>query len=230
MKYEELLPHQIEEILEQAPVAYIPWGALEWHGRHLAIGNDAIKAAAICDRVADRTGGVVLPPVYFGYRTMKRKGFRHTLEIKEATVRAMAYDLLRGLESEGFKVVVILTGHYGSRHLAALKGVGEKFGTGKEIRVWALAEYEVVTDLGYTGDHAAKWETSILMHLRPDLVDMGQLSSDPDEKLEGVSGEDPRAHASPEVGREIVEAIVERMAKRVTELLQGEGEEEAPET
>ncbi len=229
MKYEELLPHQIEKILEEAPVAYIPWGALEWHGRHLAIGNDAIKAAAICERVADRTGGVVLPPVYFGYQTMKRKGFRHTLEIKEAPVRALAYDLLRGLESEDFKVVVILTGHYGSRHLAALKGVGEKFGKGKEIRVWVLAEYEVVTDLGYTGDHAAKWETSILMHLRPDLVDMGQLSADLDEKLEGVGGDDPREHASPEVGQKIVEAIVERMAKRVTNLLQGKEEEEARE-
>lgn len=225
MRYEEMLPHQIEETLAQAPVAYVPWGALEWHGRHLAIGNDAIKAAALCDRVAEKAGGVVLPPVYSGYQTMKRAGFRHTLEMKEATVRALAYDLLRGLESEGFQVVVILTGHYGSRHVAALKDVGEKFGKGKEIRVWVLPEYEVVTDLGYEGDHAAKWETSILMHLRPELVDMGQLSADLDEKLEGVGGDDPRVHASPEVGREIVEAIVARMAERVMDMLQRKEED-----
>ena len=121
--------------------------------------------------------------------------------------------------------MVILTGHYGSRHVAALKDVGEKFGKGKEIRVWVLPEYEVVTDLGYEGDHAAKWETSILMHLRPELVDMGQLSADLDEKLEGVGGDDPRVHASAEVGAEIVEAIVARMAERVMDMLQKKEED-----
>ncbi|MFH1006211.1 MAG: creatininase family protein [Candidatus Latescibacterota bacterium] len=229
MKYEELLPQQIEGILEQTPVVFVPWGALEWHGPHLAIGNDGIKAAAICDRVAAKTGGAVLPPVYFGHHTMMRTGFRHSLENKEATIRAMAYDLLGGLESQGFTVAVILAGHYSSRHVATLKEVAEKFSAGKAMRVWALAEYEVVTDMGYTGDHAAKWETSILMYLRPDLVDMTRLRADPKEELEGVFGDDPTEHASPEVGREIVDAIVARMSERVTALLHEEGEEEARE-
>jgi len=222
-----MLPHQIEETLVQTPLAYIPWGALEWHGRHLAIGNDGIKAAALCDRIAEKTGGVVLPPVYAAYSTMKRAGYRHALEMEETTVQALAYDLLRGLEAEGFRVVVILTGHYASRHVAALEEVVEEFGKGKEIRVWVLPEYEVVTDLGYEGDHAGKWETSILMHLRPEWVDMEQLSADLDEKLEGVNGDDPRVHASPEVGREIVEAIVARTAERVMDLLPGEEENNA---
>jgi len=108
--------------------------------------------------------------------------------------------------------------------VAVLEDVVEKFVQGKEIRVWVLPEYEVVTDLGYEGDHAGKWETSILMHLRPECVDMGQLSADLDEKLEGVGGDDPRVHASPEAGREIVEAIVARIAERVIDMLQGEEE------
>ena len=36
MRYEEMLPHQIEETLAHTPLAFIPWGALEWHSRHLA--------------------------------------------------------------------------------------------------------------------------------------------------------------------------------------------------
>ena len=47
VKYEELLPHEFEEALRQFPVAYVPVGSLEWHGRHLALGNDTLKAAVL---------------------------------------------------------------------------------------------------------------------------------------------------------------------------------------
>jgi len=63
-RYELLHPHELEEILRRAPVAYIPLGSLEWHGRHLPLGNDAIKAYEICLRAAERTEGVVFPPLY----------------------------------------------------------------------------------------------------------------------------------------------------------------------
>ena len=143
----------------------------------------------------------------------------NSVEARAAIAEGDIDNFLRELEAEGFRVVVILAGHYASRHVAALEEVVEKFAKGKEIRVWVLPEYEVVTDLGYKGDHAGKWETSILMHLRPEWVDMGQLSADLDEKLEGVNGEDPRVHASPELGREIVEAIVARTAESVMDML-----------
>jgi creatinine amidohydrolase/Fe(II)-dependent formamide hydrolase-like protein len=87
------------------------------------------------------------------------------------------------------------------------------------VRIWALADYEPVTDLEYRGDHAAKWETSILMYLRPDLVEMDTLPQDLDVKLWGVGGLDPRVHASPEVGRTICEAIIDRVGRRALDLL-----------
>jgi creatinine amidohydrolase/Fe(II)-dependent formamide hydrolase-like protein len=43
----------------------VPFGLIEWHGRHLPLGNDAIKAHAILVKCAERFGGVVYPPVYF---------------------------------------------------------------------------------------------------------------------------------------------------------------------
>ena len=61
MRYEELLPHELEEILQTCPVAYFPLGTLEYHGPHLAIGNDALKAEALCARACERTGGVLIP-------------------------------------------------------------------------------------------------------------------------------------------------------------------------
>ena len=75
------------------------------------------------------------------------------------------------------------------------------------------------TDLGYRGDHAAKWETAILMHLRPDLVDLARLDDRTAGEEGGILGEDPRQTATPELGERIVAAIVERLAERVEKYL-----------
>lgn len=78
------------------------------------------------------------------------------------------------------------------------------------MRIIALLEYELASDLGYWGDHTAKWETSIIMYLRPELVDMSRLTD-----LLGVDGEDPRVYASRELGERVVELIVRRLCERV---------------
>jgi len=40
-------PGQLEKAARQFPVVYVPFGLIEWHGRHLPLGNDAIKSLAI---------------------------------------------------------------------------------------------------------------------------------------------------------------------------------------
>ena len=62
MNYEGSLPKEFGEELSRAPVAYLPWCALEWHGRHLPLGLDSLKAHSLCEMVADRAGGIVVPP------------------------------------------------------------------------------------------------------------------------------------------------------------------------
>jgi len=41
VQYEEMLPHELEEAIGEFPVAYVPVGSLEWHGRHLALGAES---------------------------------------------------------------------------------------------------------------------------------------------------------------------------------------------
>ena len=40
VQYEEMLPHELERIIREAPAAYVPLGSLECHGWHMALGND----------------------------------------------------------------------------------------------------------------------------------------------------------------------------------------------
>ena len=221
VRLDEMLPHEIDEALERRPVAYIPWGSLEWHGPQNAIGLDALKVHELCILAAQQTGGVVLPPVFAGYQTMKPyMGFPKTIEIQRRTVRDLLFQYLEQLQDESFKLIVVMAGHYGGEHIKALRAAEEEFNSlHADCQAWVFPEYEVVTQDGYTGDHAGRYESSLLMYLRPGLTDLSRLpEGELDVNVHGVSGEDP--HGSSEAyGRELAEAIVRRTVEGVDKRL-----------
>src|SRR5690606_5451177 len=104
--YERLLPDEIEAIAAAHPIAYLPWGALEYHGRHAAVGLDGLKAHALCRALAAKVGGLVLPPVYVAANTIKAAkdlSFpRHSLDFPETLLRELARHHLDQLADEGF--------------------------------------------------------------------------------------------------------------------------------
>src|SRR5215217_9480228 len=61
VRFEEMFPWEIAAAIADAPLCYLPLGALEWHGEHAAVGLDALKAHAVGIRAADRSGGLVAP-------------------------------------------------------------------------------------------------------------------------------------------------------------------------
>ena len=65
MRFEEMFPWEIAAAMAEAPLCYLPLGTLEWHGEHAAVGLDALKAHAICVLAAERSGGLVVPPIYW---------------------------------------------------------------------------------------------------------------------------------------------------------------------
>ena len=219
VKYEEMFPHEIEEIMRETLVAYLPLGTLEWHGLHLALGNDAVKAYELCLRVASKAGGIVVPPTYWAIGGMPQPW---TTRFTEELIGQLFCNIFEQLSQVGFKVIIAVTGHYGMEQLLTLKQEAIKIMRKNNTTIFPIAEYEVTTDKGYRGDHAAKWETSILWHLRPELVNINQLPRT-EETLNiydhGIIGEDPRANASQELGKEIVSVIVTRLAEVALRLL-----------
>jgi creatinine amidohydrolase len=219
--YERLRPDQIDRIRERAPVAYLPWGALEWHSYHNPVGLDGIKAHGLCSALARETGGVVLPPVYVGTDTIKPlKGFNHTIEHPSETVRMLCRDFLEQLADEKFRVIVLVTGHYGGGHLQAIREAADTFArTQPDVRLWAFPDSEPLEGL-YPANHAARGETSFQLHFDPDPVDQGLLPTDRVATLDddGVWGEDPR-NASADEGAAMLQAFVERSVPKIRALL-----------
>jgi len=204
-------PAQLEAAGRKFPVVYVPFGLIEWHGVHLPLGNDAIKAHAILVKCAEKLGGVVYPPVYF------HNGFRQEHLVPVLT------DLFNRLKRTGYRVIIGVSGHNVRGQIDMINEALEPVtadGTVAGIGLW-----EITLSRGPESgtDHAAKWETSNMMFFYPDLVDMAELGDGPinlDMKPpSGIGGSDPREHASAEVGRRNVELAAEAIGRKARELL-----------
>ncbi len=211
-------PSQLETAIAKVPIAYIPFGALEWHSYHSPLGLDGLKAEALCRRAAQKTGGVLFPCVYWGaFGTL---GFPHTFHFSKSSMVKQTWTMLNQLWQWGFRVVVCLTGHYPRGQVMQLRHHAMKLMKKyKDFFVLGIPEYSLTAELGYDGDHAAKWETSIMLSLFPDLMDVAALPQglsyiDRARQL-GIEGGDPTIHASRELGDKVVAHIVEKLADAV---------------
>jgi creatinine amidohydrolase len=218
--YERLRPAEIDSIRSEHPIAYVPWGALEWHSYHAPIGLDGMKAHGLCVAMARQTGGVVLPPVYVATDTIKPlKGFKHTLEHSEDTVKTLCREYLEQLADEGFKVLVVMTGHYGGIHRDAIVNTAAAFSAANpDLKIWAFPDSEPMEG-HFKGDHAAIGETSFQLLFDGDLVDLSLVPRDRAPTLDddGVWGDDPK-NADAERGRRMLKAFLDHTVAQISEL------------
>ena len=205
-------PGQLEKAIRDFPVVYVPFGLIEWHGRHLPLGNDALKAHAILVKAAEQGGGVVYPPVYF------HDGFPRQFLVPVLT------ELFERLKKTGFRVILGVSGHNVQGQIDMInKALAPVVADGT---VTGVGLWEITLSRGSESntDHAAKWETSNMMFLYPDLVDLSALGDGPlapnMKAPDGIGGLDPRKHASTEVGRRNVGLAAQAIARRAKELLE----------
>ena len=220
-RYGDLRPHQIEAIRDRASVAFVPWGALEWHCLHVPIGLDNVKAENICLAIAERTGGVVLPAIPLGVNTIKPfKGFAHSIDISERLAAQVAEEICLQLADERFSVVIIMTGHYPQEQIDALEEAVRRARLAAPetiFQVWA--DNRLLGD-AFQGDHAGATETSFQLLFDPENVDTESLPNRPlTLDGDGVMGEDPR-EASAERGRRQLDVILKNAVPLVEGLLE----------
>lgn len=216
-------PGQLEEALRTFPAVYVPLGLIEWHGRHLPLGNDALKAHAILVEAARRFGGVVYPPVFFPSAKYVR-GSEELAPNEDPWKIDMLTSLFQQIKALGVRVILGVSGHnvpqqiaWVDRALAPVIADGAATGLGLwEMSLSHCAESD--------SDHAAKWETSNMMHLYPSTVDLAALGEGPlapdMAPPDGIGGLDPRIHASAQVGRRNVELAAEAIGRKAHELLE----------
>jgi len=211
VRLEFLRPKEIEQAQAECPTIFQPLGTIEWHGVHNVVGVDAVKAHALCVRAAQKGAGLVCPALYGGVGGLSEP---HTFIMDpENTVysyflRPWLEQLCREFKRDGFKAIIILTGHYGAAQQIVVRETAVRMSRALGMPVLGTPEYILALDVGYAGDHAAWGETSLMMHLYPDTVDLTRLGEPP---YKGVGGRDPK-ESSAEDGRMIAEKITSRLA------------------
>ncbi len=218
-RYAELRPDQLSNRLEKVPVAIVPWGALEWHGPHLPFGLDGLVAESFSQELAARTGAVLLPTTYLPITALPHP---QSISIRTEVVRGAWQDLLDGLGRAGFRLVCLVSGHYAQGHEIVLSEVADQLSQHGKALVLAGTPLALLSDPGLL-DHAGRWETSQLLHYRPELVDLTTLppGSLPPAGQVAVLGDDPRK-ASAEQGREVVERALQAWVTWIQRLLGGQ--------
>jgi len=211
VRLEFLRPKEIDEAQAACPTIFQPLGTIEWHGVHNVVGVDSVKAHALCVRAAQKGGGLVAPALYGGVGGLNQP---HTFVMEPENsvfsnlLRPWLEQLCREMARDGFRAIIILTGHYGAAQQIVVRETAVRMSRALAIPVLGTPEYMLAMDVNYTGDHAAWGETSLMMHLYPDTVDLTRLGEPPHR---GVGGRDPR-ESSAEDGRAITEKIVSRLA------------------
>lgn len=213
-RYEFLRPAEFRRLREEVPVAIIPWGSHEWHSLHLPLGTDSVKAHWLCLALADRIGGIVYPPVYLGFGVMTNPGKDCTMGFTRDLVQQTARQYYLKLYEHGFKVVVVVMGHYGKAHTIAMEETAqavEKELEGQMV-IMTIPDYEW-TAPEFRGDHAAANETSYMMLFEPRTVNLGRLPTVAEEKSIyplGAQGPDPRTEASVERGQKQLDRFLSK--------------------
>jgi creatinine amidohydrolase len=200
-RLEELDPAALEARLAARPALVLALGTIEWHSHHLPLGLDLLKAQAIAERAAEQADAVLAPPAWWAAGGVAQ---RYTLHLPAAVTEPVLTAVLQGFAEMGFEVIAVVNGHYGLENSIAVRRAALAV---DGATVVPLADYELLTDLGATGDHAGVWETALLLPVRPDLVHL-----DHEGELPGVIGDDPRGLATAELGEQGLALAAERVA------------------
>jgi creatinine amidohydrolase len=235
-RYEELRPDELAEIVQTTPIIFWPLGLLEHHGWHLPVGLDGLKAERICIRIARRTGGVLLPTMWWGARGGHGDFLWTHYQCEEASEAILARTVEQ-LITYGFRALVLLAGHYPWTALLGHRLPALSQAHPNVLLLWGT-EMEIAEGIRLPGDHAAREETSYGLELFPDLVDLDALhpgrddSAWPQGKAPPVAkqhpgvcfdagsarfaqmGQDART-ASAERGAAAIDQLVERVAATI---------------
>lgn len=162
----------------------IPFGAMEQHGGHLPIGTDAMLGDEIGRRLADHLDAFLAPTVRVGC-SEHHLAFAGTMTLTKDTLKRVAIEYARGLAKHGFRRIVFLPTHGGNfqpiveavEEFEPIDGV-TVITVASDFSRQVLQEATVAVSAkfgispGESGAHSGEWETSIMLHLAPELVHM----------------------------------------------------------
>ena len=197
-RLEEMSSPALDALDRERTVAVLTVSPLEEHGPHLPVGVDAFAARHFAETIAERLVAarpgwsvILLPTLHLGSFTFETVG---TISVRQRVLRDVMVDYGEALARSGFRFVLIANGHAGPGHLTALDEAAAivsrrhrvvmasftghlawEFLRGRYVDAIEaeLGRALTATERGAFAEdaHGGWWETSLMLLLRPDLVD-----------------------------------------------------------
>lgn len=159
---------------QDVELAVLPWGATEAHNYHLPYATDVIEADAIAAasaKIAWENGAkvMVMPTIPFGVNT-GQADIKLDININPSTQLAILDDIVAVLNRQGIRKLLVLNSHGGNDFKPMLRELGLRYPEMFLVSCFWIQAADRKQFFDIVGDHADEMETSLLLHLRPDLV------------------------------------------------------------
>lgn len=223
--------------MEAARAVILPLGSTEQHGYHMTIDTDNIVAEQVSEMLAKATDCVVLPVLNYG-QVWSARDFPATISLNERTYISVIKDIVVSLEKKKCKNIILFSGHWGNVAPCklAVRELLDEYGFRNVYYLSYMdlkknGEGIMETELwNGSGFHAAEIETSILLHIKPESVNMEQAVCEypeipPDVDIRpipwiefaesGIFGDASKATA--EKGEKFLDNWMKQMCKLVTD-------------
>ena len=253
LRFEELTSSAIAQLNKDKTAVFLPVSPIEGHGPHLPLGVDYFDALYFADKAAELTthnrpdfDALLYPGIPLGTQLYKQPG---SVIVKGGTLYDAFVSIGTSLAHWGFKFIFILSGHGSPKDIVALESACVKVSKKHKIQMHNLSgalairflkgEFidkisnrlshpltENEKELLKKDIHDGWWETSMMLRLKPDLVDAKYKSLPDNEKTKGASGSNPGyfgspSKASPEFAEASVEVLIDEVGSIIEKCLAG---------
>jgi creatinine amidohydrolase len=178
---EEMNARHIRNELKTDTIALLVFGACENHGDHMPFGSDFIFPMELAKRVATKSKKkniIILPAIPYGVSSHHNK-FQMTMSLESHTLEMIIEDLFSSIVRNGIKRILVINGHDGN--IAPIESAARiiKDKNSKVViaclEAWWVLVGEITNNLfevWHGLGHGGEAETSTMLAVRPDLVDM----------------------------------------------------------
>ncbi len=180
----EMTNPELEAFLAEHDSVIVPVGSTEQHGPHAPLATDVLVPVEVARRIAPRIGALVAPALSYGL-SYPHEGFTGVVQIRIATFMTLIEDLCASLAAVGFRRIIFLNGHYDNTYAIAYGCASAAGGMPRGVRAFPVNYWDGMTPAEAAeffdpsnGLHANRGETSAVLAINADLVDMARANDE----------------------------------------------------
>lgn len=174
-RLKELSAAQAAAVVATDPRLIIPVGTCEQHGPHLPFGCATIIAERLADDLSAITGVLRAPTLEYGVNMEADRDFPGNGTMRKKTLHRVLNDLLASWETSGFREFILITAHDDDAHQEALDTVITRAARVRVVDIYTVRVADLL-DGQMEHMHGGEVDTSLLLYLAPELVDMSKAT------------------------------------------------------